>query len=261
VLLGAGVLAVTALCFVLWSRRPPPAAQIASAPPGASASPAAAPRPEPPVRKPASDTERARGGDLDAIKLLDSKPPAERTIDETLAISEGHAVLARDVEELDAICAEIRRCSGQDTLARLSGHARDPALAPIALPIGGAAGSARPGSALRRLEARESPCHAVARRGSARGEERARKASKALDLLDLEEETRCERLRSLLVKAREEADRRALPRLKQLAKKAGCGPKQKDDCYECLRGDQLLAATREAVRGRKPPRPWDFRRR
>lgn len=186
-------------------------------------------------------------------------------MDGALALAAGHRVLLeRDVETLGA---DLRRdpalASDPSVLARLADLVADPQAAPGALAIV----AALPGPAGPDLlhevvtDSRHAATRALAEDLLAVPSVRA-KASKALEVvLELEAASRCERVRQLLPKVREHGDRRALPRLKQLAKKTGCGRDRKDDCWECLRGDDLIAGSREVLAKRKPPRPWAIRRR
>jgi hypothetical protein len=238
-----------------------------AAAPSASAVTEAAPPPAPPAKPspPRSALELARGGDLDAIKQLDRKPAAERTIDECVAISEGHGVLARrSVEQLGRdLSADPALVTDPTTLALLFRHASDPLDAPAALAIvAGLPGSVGPDLLYEVYKhAGHAPTQSLAQDLLSVGSVRDR-ADEPLDLLlKLEAETRCEKLRTLIAELRDKGDRRAAPRLRQLAKKSGCGKKQTEDCYACLRDDGLLRATYESVKQRKPPRPWALARR
>jgi hypothetical protein len=208
---------------------------------------------------------RARAGELDALKQIEGRPAKDRSIDDALALAAGHRVLlARDVE---ALGADLRRepalAADPTVLARLADLARDPEAAPHALPIVAALPAPVGPDLLHEIatESRHPATSALAADLLEVPSVRA-KTSKALEsVLELEAATRCERVRQLLPKVREHGDRRALPRLKQLAKKTGCGRERKDDCWECLRGDDLIAGSREVLAKKKPPRPWAIRRR
>jgi serine/threonine-protein kinase len=50
----------------------------------------------------------------------------------------------------------------------------------------------------------------------------------------------CELRRPIVTRAVQAADTRALRPLLILAGRNGCGPRKRDDCFECLRGDDLL---------------------
>lgn len=59
-------------------------------------------------------------------------------------------------------------------------------------------------------------------------------------ILDFESKKTCEEIRPLVERAELVGDKRALPFLQKLKAEEGCGPKKKDDCYPCLRGDESL---------------------
>jgi hypothetical protein len=249
-----------ALAAVAWSSRAPPPATPSPPASALVTSQAQAAAPRRASRPKLSAIERARSGELEAIKQLDKRPAAERSIEECIAISEGHAVLARrSVEQLGRdVKAEPALVADKTTMALVFRHAGDPLASPSALALAaelpGSVGPdllydvwKRPGHA---------PTQALAE-DLLKVQSVREKADEPLDLLlRLEAETRCERLRTLVAQLRDKGDRRALPRLSQLARKTGCGKRQNEDCYECLRGDGLLRATHDAVQQRKPPRPW-----
>jgi len=81
------------------------------------------------------------------------------------------------------------------------------------------------------------------------------KASPALSVaLELRAAESCEQYKAILPNALKDGDRRAVHLLTKLNGKRGCGPKQTEDCYACLRaqGDELKA-TINAVKSRRPP--------
>ena len=80
------------------------------------------------------------------------------------------------------------------------------------------------------------------------------KASQALSVaLELREATTCEESRALLDKAIEHGDKRALVPINRLARKTGCGPNKRQDCYPCLRDGDLIKRSFNAVRVRREP--------
>jgi hypothetical protein len=80
------------------------------------------------------------------------------------------------------------------------------------------------------------------------------KASPALAVaLDLRAAQTCEESKTILPRALKDGDRRSLQLLRTLARRSGCGPSKRDDCFDCLRRDSTLEAVLTAVRER--PRP------
>jgi hypothetical protein len=73
-------------------------------------------------------------------------------------------------------------------------------------------------------------------------------ASKALGVyLDLAREKDCDKVKALLDQVKQSGDSRSLRILDGYRKKTGCGPKERDDCWKCLReGDLLKDAVKEA---------------
>ena len=84
------------------------------------------------------------------------------------------------------------------------------------------------------------------------------KASPALSVaLDLRQAETCEKNKEILPRALKEADKRALHLLTKLTATKGCGPKKKDDCFQCLRGSDELKSTISAIKTRKTPNPFN----
>lgn len=79
---------------------------------------------------------------------------------------------------------------------------------------------------------------------------RAAASPAMLLLLRLEEESKCEELAQLVLRAEQVGDKRALPRLKKLGERTGCGSKRAKDCFECLRLDDRLEKAVRAIEGR-----------
>jgi hypothetical protein len=81
------------------------------------------------------------------------------------------------------------------------------------------------------------------------------RASPALKLaLTLRDEVACPEVRKLLEEAKAVGDSRALRPLAQMRKTRGCGPGKKQDCFECLRDDDLLETAIAAAAERIGPK-------
>jgi hypothetical protein len=79
-------------------------------------------------------------------------------------------------------------------------------------------------------------------------------ASPALRIaIELELGKGCDRMRDVVVRALDTADERSVERLEQLQRPLGCGPRLTDDCWPCLRGDDLLAQALARARSRRAP--------
>lgn len=216
----------------------------------------------------ASEVPHARRGDLAALKAIEARPRAQRTIDEALALEAGHAALAvREAEQLVRdLGAEPALLDDATTMAHARRMALDPAVAPALL------------SGLARLPHAAVPdlLFDLAWRGEPGGrlvlladdllEGPARKhVSRPLDVtLLVRAAASCERVASLLPRITEAADDRVLPVLERLDVRTGCGPKRIDDCHPCLREGEAVAAleaARDAARGRPFVAPWSLRKR
>ncbi len=65
----------------------------------------------------------------------------------------------------------------------------------------------------------------------------------------------CQDARQLLKRARRVGDRRSVFSLAKFAKTTGCGTNQNEDCFSCLRFDDLLLDSLKKARNRSPRRP------
>jgi len=87
------------------------------------------------------------------------------------------------------------------------------------------------------------------------GENVRSKASPALRIaLDATRLKECTDVKKWLPVAREYGDRRAVQPLAELAKRRGCGPEGRKDCFACLRKDTSLVVAIRAVAKRAPPK-------
>lgn len=187
------------------------------------------------------------------------KSAIERTPEEALAISAGHAALARaDATRLaEDLSSDPKLFQDRGTMAYLYRLALDPDVAPTLL------------GALARLE---DPVVAdllfdLVDRGEPgarlvllaedllRGPAVLPEASKPLTLiLDLRSAKTCERASVLLPRANAVGDERATALLERFRVKAGCGPKRADDCFPCLRDPPIEKTLEEAIAATKTRR-------
>lgn len=247
---------------------PPLAAPTASsiAAVATSAAPAVSAPPEvtrPPVTADTDLLERARLGDLAALKTLEARDAGRRMPAEALAVEAGHAALARQEAQrlADDVSAEPALLVDPAVASHVLRLALDPAVAPTLL--GGLAAVDHPAvpDLLFDLAHRGEPGARLALLaddlllGAARG-----RASPPLAIaLDVRAARSCERVSALLPRIRELADDRVLPHLERVDERTGCGPKRADDCWACLRGgepEQALDEARRAARERRFVAPW-----
>ncbi len=81
-------------------------------------------------------------------------------------------------------------------------------------------------------------------------------ASKAIHIaLDLRKtDLTCEQTKALLEQAKLHGDTRSLRPMAKFRKVRGCGPNKRSDCYECLRGSELLDEAIREANSRTAPR-------
>jgi hypothetical protein len=208
--------------------------------------------------KPKTLLERAAAGEPTALSTLEQKKPKELGTDEALALARGK--VARDV----AAAKKLR-----ERLAADPGLAKDKKIIGDLLRF--AHGRETSEDAIAAMAAVPGPLSAdliyevwtgTAERSEATelarvillGKDVRPKASQALSVaLELREATTCEESRALLEKAIEHGDKRALVPINRLARKSGCGPNKRQDCYPCLRDGDLVKRAFNAVRVRLEP--------
>lgn len=87
-------------------------------------------------------------------------------------------------------------------------------------------------------------------------EVRAKASPELAIALDLRIAETCEQNRELLPRVLDLADRRSLSLLAKLARRYGCGPNKRVDCYACLREDKAVEDAMAAVKKRREPKPF-----
>ena len=202
--------------------------------------------------------DRAASGDAAALSSLEQKKPKDLSTDEVIALARGR--VARDV-------AAVKKL--RERLAADPGLAKDKKV--IADLLRFAHGRETSHDSLATMAALPGPLSAdlvyevwtgTAERSDATelarsiliGKDVRPKASPALSVaLDLREATTCEESKALLSKAIDQGDKRALVPINRLARKTGCGPNKKQDCYPCLRDGDLIKRAFNAVRVRREP--------
>ena len=268
--LGAAVLAGAIGFFAGSSREAPPSPP--ASPSGPSPSPmgsSAAPAPVPPPSASASAPtpsllDAARAGDLHALKTLELRPAEARTPDEALALAAGQAALARRdaARVVDDLRREPKLMSDKSTMGYAYRLALDPEVAPDFLAGLAALDDPLIADLLYDLVARSeagSRLHLLAI-DLLLGPAVRTEASESLAItLDLRAANACERVAALLPRATKSADERAVPHLERFRVEKGCGPKDQDDCFACLRNEPLKKALEDAIAAateRKQAPPW-----
>ena len=194
-------------------------------------------------------------------EALEARHAEELTKDEALALA--LARRQREVARVALLRQKLTRDPGlfkdAATLAELRRAAEDPLTAPDAL--GAMAEAPGPLSADLLYEMWTGT---VVRNGAtelARSlvfskEVRAKASPELAIALDLRIAETCEQNQQLLPRVLDKGDRRSLALLAKLARRFGCGPNKRMDCYPCLRDDKAVDDAMIAVKKRREPKPF-----
>jgi hypothetical protein len=201
--------------------------------------------------------EKAVRGDPQAVEAIRALALEERTPEQIVALQgaaaqtrrNAIAALIRKMELVPRVAEERSTVTEVTELANDAQVANDLVLALANLP--GAAGTEllyRIGPGSRRQSPAKELANDVLYAKGVRS-----KASPALAVyLDLaREDNDCQSVAKILERVKISGDRRALGPMGKLGKKTGCGPKQRDDCWRCLRKGDLLKDATVAARKRK----------
>jgi hypothetical protein len=194
-------------------------------------------------------------------EALEARRAEELTKDEALALASARR--QREVARVALLRQKLTRDPGlfkdAATLAELRRAAEDPLTAPDAL--GAMAEAPGPLSADLLYEMWTGT---VVRNGAtelARSlvfskEVRAKASPELAIALDLRVAETCEQNQQLLPRVLDKGDRRSLALLAKLARRFGCGPNKRLDCYPCLREDKAVDDAMSAVKKRREPKPF-----
>jgi hypothetical protein len=194
--------------------------------------------------------ERAAAGDYKKQDTLNERAPSDRSAEETIALHTGRS--KNKSLALEGFAAEIQKKADllkeKEQLERLKDFFYDrettnqAASVIVALPGNFAADllyelwTGKKGRDESTILAEELVYSKDVR------ENASAELKTALDLRDVEE---CEQAKQLVQAANDHGDRRSVHLLAKFNNKWGCGPKKRDDCWECLRklDDEKGAAT------------------
>jgi hypothetical protein len=224
-----------------------PTASASVSPPAsaaASASPAAG-----------SALLRLSSGDPEAIKALEAKQPQERSLEEALSLAKAReGAKLREIAELKRKLTLVPKFAEEKaTQSRIRELASDREvatemlgmLASLPEPLG-------PDQLFAILvrNATKEESQKLAGELLLTKEVRTR-ASPALNVaVDLRNVTECEQAKKVLEHAKQHADKRAVGALMRLEQKRGCGKRELEDCWKCLRVGDLLKETIAEARKR-----------
>ncbi len=231
--------------------------------PVASAAPSASAPPAEPEKPKLTEAELAASGDKAALKKVEAKSEKERSVDEAVAIHSARPVAKR--KEIDELVRKMGLTESfsldKETKKKVRAFAKDREVANHML------------KSLAQMKGTTGADHLYAvwtkTRGKTDSSELARellntkevrkKATLALTVtLDLKEATGkeppdCEKTKAALPKVAQSGDRRAVGTVIRLNIKTGCGKKDRDDCYACLRDTDLVREAANAASRRKSP--------
>jgi hypothetical protein len=213
----------------------------------------------PPAPKPASVVERARAGDAQAIATLEALSPDRRSVEESHALARGRLALRHEEMEkfLNTLRANPSALESKESMAELKAYLENPALSLDVLRAIAELPGSRGADVLYDIWSKRKKADDTAQLAEAllSTENVRSKASPALRIaLDAARLKECADVKNWLPVAREYGDRRAVQPLAQLAKRRGCGPGGRKDCFPCLRKDTNLVVAIRAVARRAPPK-------
>jgi len=201
---------------------------------------------------------RAATGDQDAIVAIEKLPPGRRTAGTWVALARGRMGLERyqaalkayeQALELDPALAKDQTLLGDVRLAAAVESTAEQALAIAARRLGS------DGADLLYhvwVFTKAKTATTQLAKQLVYGKDVRPKASPALAVaLDLREAEGCEAIKALLPRVILHGDTRVLRILQPLTVKRGCGDRERDDCYPCLREDTSLTDAIAAA-GKRP---------
>jgi hypothetical protein len=241
---------------------PPAPAPSASALAEAAPSPVASASEPIPAPEPAVTTQTpALPASATDAEALEARKAEELTKDEALALAAARR--SREVTRIAQLRQKLSRDPGLFKDAALMTELRRAAEDPLTAPDALSAMAEAPGPISADLlyemwtgtVARNSATE-LARSLVFSKEVRAKASPELAIALDLRIAETCEQNRALLPRVLEKADRRSLSLLAKLARRYGCGPNKRLDCFACLREDKAVEDAMAAVKKRREPKPF-----
>jgi hypothetical protein len=216
----------------------------------------------PPAPEPAATTQApALPASATDTEALEARKAEELTKDEALALAAARR--SREVTRIAHLRQKLSRDPGLFKDAALMTELRRAAEDPLTAPDALSAMAEAPGPISADLlyemwtgtVVRNSATE-LARSLVFSKEVRAKASPELAIALDLRIAETCEQNRDLLPRVLEKADRRSLSLLAKLARRYGCGPNKRLDCFACLREDKAVEDAMAAVKKRREPKPF-----
>lgn len=247
---GFGMIIAAAVLTFLAVRARRGSAEVAVAPP---------PPPTSSAPRSSSPLERASAGDPEAMAAIAMRPMLERSIEDAKALAEGR--IARRIGDVESLAAQSADKPDLLTDPKISGqwisYARDDAVATAALTALAKIPSATAADLMYAVwvgTGGHTAATELAKDLLYTETVRARATPALSALLEMRAATDCAKMKEVLPRAAQAADRRALRILGKLPIQRNCGASQHELCYPCLRGSDLVAKAVRAVRNRPAPR-------
>ena len=203
--------------------------------------------------------ELAEQGNPQAVSALEKIEPANRSLEQDLALSRGRAAEKRlALSHLRSTLAKAGGTPDAEALKRFIQFAKDAETAREVIGLFATLPGSQGADLLYEFanDKKTPPELAKLAEQLLLNKEVRPKASVALRLLlDLKDASTCEARQQLLEKAPEVGDRRMLSLVVSYIKKTGCGDKNQKDCNPCLRADnsKILRTAIAKIQTRKPP--------
>ncbi|MBK7583396.1 MAG: hypothetical protein IPI67_24800 [Myxococcales bacterium] len=224
----------------------------------------AIPEPAAPVESPVARVEDSEHetelvplaieGDGASLERLLMMPADARSVTEVLALTEGQRV--RELRSARALIDAGVDGISQADRRQLLALARRADTGPEVLGALAASGASRATDlifSVRQSAAKGSVLSIVAAQLLLSPSTRAASSPALSVAVELERIRDCEGAALLVHRAISDADRRALGGLRRLARRTGCGPDGRGDCFACLRGSRELAEAVRSASRRTPP--------
>ncbi len=234
-----------------------PPVHVQSAEVHASESADSVSKPAKPVRT-ESTLDRARQGDAEALEMLEEKPANERSFEEIVALSEGRIQRHRDLAWAAAILFASQNFERENAeqIQMILSVVGDPqtfregllSLARIKNPIGADLIYQASRKYRHRPEVVEMAEDLLGTRAVIA--QASPELSVVIDAIFVED---CKDVRDLLERTLIYGDRRAVRHLTRFTAPNGCGADGREDCFSCIREDDLLDRALLAAKNRHAP--------
>jgi hypothetical protein len=212
------------------------------------------------AKAPTTLAERARAGEGEALYKITNMPHAERTSALTLALEAGYQ--AQKLKEFNGFSKSLPTPGTAPLPAASVTRFVDFATSPETMLAAFQELSSWSGStgtdvlyAVWERAGGGSRAASLAQQLLYSADQRAKASPALLTALDLRSAATCDDYLRVLPAVLRDGDQRSSATLRALRHSDGCGADGKQDCYACLRGNNLLEDALHAIDRRQPPQP------